>query len=618
MRRRGLGWVAAWFALASLGYAGVARAEQLSELSDYERESVEVALERLGGGAQLDPTPEGKWIERVDVVALEVFEPRDPFPRFLNVFHSVSRDDVVRDILTLRVGQRFTTADAAESSRLLRGRVQLSVALIVAVRGSSPDRVRLVVVTKDVWSLRLNSQAEVVDGQVTDLLLQPAETNLLGTHTVVGALYTQQPDALSLGTSFWIQSLAGSRMQASADANLIISRSTGAVEGSFGNAAYGLPIYSLANRWSWWLALSWRQDIQRLYSGMRLRWYDARPEGTDTPCSETEPRCIPFSYPAQRYSGSYELRRSWGTQHKFEIAGGAEATRRAYGTPELPNRDPQAMAQFVERQLPVSDQRVGPFVTLQAYEGRFAQVLDYETLALQEDLRLGYTASVKVYPASTAVGSSRDLLGTRTALRYLWLPAGGVVHVAAATTSEWSTPGHSQVIVEGGARSVTPQLAFGRLLVDGAFAAAPDNYLNHQFRLGGSARLRGYLPGEFVGKDLLAASLEWRTPPLAVLSTRVGAAAFYDVGDAVDGLSHLHLKRSAGVGLRWLFPQADRIVLRIDWGIPLVDPRTEARSDSPRGDVFSRWPGSVFATFGQAFSTPAILPTEDPLLNYAN
>ncbi|HLV20433.1 MAG TPA: hypothetical protein VKZ49_06120, partial [Polyangiaceae bacterium] len=46
--------------------------------------------------ARLAEAPAGKRIERVDVVALDVFEDRDPAPKLLNVLHVTTRERVIR------------------------------------------------------------------------------------------------------------------------------------------------------------------------------------------------------------------------------------------------------------------------------------------------------------------------------------------------------------------------------------------------------------------------------------------------------------------------------------------------------------------------------------------
>src|SRR5262249_34283042 len=161
------------------------RAAVAHELSDYEKESIRIGLEKMH--AELDPNPEGKWVEDIDVVPLEVFEKRDPVPRFLNWFHVTSRTTVIEREVLVRPGERYDRARVEESERNLRDHRQVSVVLISATKGSSPDRVRLLVVTKDVWSLRLNWEPVFYNGKLRSIVLQPSEENLVGRHKLLNA-----------------------------------------------------------------------------------------------------------------------------------------------------------------------------------------------------------------------------------------------------------------------------------------------------------------------------------------------------------------------------------------------------------------------------------------------
>ncbi|HEX3854942.1 MAG TPA: BamA/TamA family outer membrane protein, partial [Polyangiaceae bacterium] len=119
------------------------------------------------------------------------------------------------------------------------------------------------------------------------------------------------------------------------------------------------------------------------------------------------------------------------------------------------------------------------------------------------------------------------------------------------------------------------------------------NYVNSRVVLGGDNRLRGYPVGAFQGANQVVANAELRTTSVDILSAQVGAAAFYDVGDANDDIHRFQLKQGAGVGLRVLFPEFDRIVFRADWGFPL----------SPG---YQALPGAFFVSFAQAFAMPSV------------
>jgi hypothetical protein len=58
------------------------------------------------------------------------------------------------------------------------------------------------------------------------------------------------------------------------------------------------------------------------------------------------------------------------------------------------------------------------------------------------------------------------------------------------------------------------------------------------------------------------------------------------------------VKQSAGFGIRLLFPQLDRVVMRADWGFPLT--RGYQEPDS--------FPGDIVVTFRQAFPMPSAQP----------
>ncbi|HEV8247615.1 MAG TPA: BamA/TamA family outer membrane protein, partial [Polyangiaceae bacterium] len=138
-------------------------------------------------------------------------------------------------------------------------------------------------------------------------------------------------------------------------------------------------------------------------------------------------------------------------------------------------------------------------------------------------------------------------------------------------------------------------LGFGRLIVDGLFRSRFKNYLRRRYYLGGDGRLRGYPTNQYDGPHELVFNTELRTTSIDILSAQVGMAAFYDAGHAAERLSDLELKQAVGLGLRILFPQANREVFRFDWGLPL----------SLRGGPL---PGAFFVTFQQAFELPALEP----------
>jgi hypothetical protein len=577
------------FVLAALLVSGAAAAEapppEQQTLSAYEQQTLDEVLRERGG--RLAEQAEGKLIESVEFVRLEVFDEHDPVPDFLNVFHATSVERVIRRELLFAAGEPFTQQSADETARNLRELRQLSLVLIVPVRGSAPDRVKVLVVTKDVWSLRLNSNFAIGDGGLSYLLLNPSEENVFGTHASVGSVFVLYPESYSLGLLTAHRKIAGTHLEGSASASLIWNRDSGDSEGSFGFFSYGQPLYSRDVEWAWGTAFYFRDEIYRLYTGDAVTEFDADATVGDD--------ALPITFRYERAVGAYELIRSFGLLHKLDVSVGVEADRRYFAWTPPPGTLPAAAAEFRREELPISDTRASPFIQVRSYDTTFLTTLELETLGLQEDFRLGPSALVRLYPASTAVASTRDMLGTLAGLQYTLPLRDGLARATVANTYEYEFNGRHDALVEGRLRVASPRLGFGRLVADGVVRSRYQNYLRRRFYLGGDGRLRGYAPNAYVGPHVLAFNTELRTTSVDILSAQVGLAAFYDAGHAAEEFAQLNLKHAVGLGLRMLFPQANRSIFRFDWGLPL---------SLPGGPL----PGGFFATFEQAFIMPELKP----------
>lgn len=572
----------AWLA----GLLAPVRAWAGAPLSEFERSVVQQVLDEYGW--EQDPEPEGKWIESIEIYPIEVFDHRDPIPNFVNFFHVKSRKYVIRRELLFRVGTRYDPIRVQETERNLRALRQLSLVLLIAARGSSEDRVRVVAIVKDTWSLRLNTNWAVGAGTFDYLLLNPSEENLFGTHTSVGLVYLLQRDRYMAGGRFIDRRVGGSRLWLGSQATMIFNRHTGVNEGSTGLFIFERPLYSLRSEWGFSSQVAWRQEVTRLYQGADL----ARVAVETSSGVER----LPFLYDTDRLAAEYSVVRSFGRTYKFDLTVGLEADRRRYRERELDGFSPEAVEVFRRTALPVSDVRIGPFFQLRAYTSRFHRTLNLELLGLQEDYRLGHDVLLRVYPASQDLGSTRTLIGVLSEVGYT-LPVGdGLARAVVSSSIVLADRDRNDALFWAGARFASPSLAGGlRLHVDGQIAHRYENYLNvPPFTLGGNSRLRGYPADGIWGRDYLVGNVEMRTGPVDILSAQVGGALFYDVGDAADGLGELEAKHGVGMGARILFPQTERFVLRLDWAMPLSGPANPL-------------PGTFFVTFGQAFEMPGVV-----------
>jgi len=574
-------------------------AQRLHVYSPYEQQTIDEVM--ADKHLLREPSPDGKTVERVEIVPLDVFEKRDVLPRWLNVFHVTSRESIIRREVLLRPGSRYEQAlvdDTIRNLRRLPGVPQLSAVLVVAAVGSAPDRVVLLVITKDVWSLRLNWNLVGSLSGFDQLAFQPSETNFLGTHQILGATFIIEPSAYTFGLQYFVPRLGDSRIAVQSFANVMVNQASGSVEGSYGSLVAGEPLYSGKTEWAWDATNSWQDVVARRYENAALATYvdPANPTAAG----------IPFEFRARTFVSTYELTRSfgWDTNHDFTLA--ANVSRAVYRTTPPAGADPQVVADFAAAAVPVSDTRVGPSLQYHTYRMRFVRVVDFDTLALQEDYRLGYDVVARVYPSFRAFGSSRDVISLYGAAQYTWALRDGLFRVAFTSDNQPQLgSGVADAFVQPTMHLVTPTIPGlqARIVVDGSFLYRWRNYLNQITFLGGDDRLRGYPTNFLVGANVLSYNVEVRSRPVEILSCQVAGVAFFDTGDAYT--NNYQTFQSVGVGMRALFPWLDRTVFRLDVGFPFerLDPST-----CP-GPACTRIPPyGLLVSFGQAFSTPTVAP----------
>ena len=455
--------------------------------------------------------------------------------------------------------------------------------VIVALRGAEPGHVRLVVIVRDLWSLRLAYELRGTFQSLNYLLVNPAETNLFGTRTQLGGIFTLAPDRYSLGALVVHPRIAGSKIDALASGQVYVNLDSGRAEGSTGALAVYRDLISFSDKWAYLAGAGWTVEQTRIYSDRRLVLSDSG---------------IPLVFHSSIVRGGAEVTRSYGQTQKLDVTAGLELVRFDFEATRGRNTSARAFASFVRDELPVSDQRFSPYVQLQQRTTRFLATHDVETLSLVESVSLGQIAALRVYPALRDLGSSRDLFGSTAWLGYTWPVDTGLVRVLASSAIQAADQAQHQASAQGALRFVSPKLGFARLVVDSALQSIYQNYLNQKLVLGGDTRPRGYVSAIFRGASGFAGTAELRTSAVNILSARVGAVAFYDVGGTGEKVADIALHQSLGAGVRILFPQLNRQVFRLDWAAPLT-PGHGRIPDRPL-------PGGVYFTFGQAFDLPRV------------
>ena len=588
---------------ATLLVPAEARAQQrptstVTEYSAYEKETIARALEATH--SKLDPSPQGKIIEGVETVRLDVLEDRDPIPdrvigiptrRVLNSIHATTRDSIVRREMLLKEGDAYDQVMIDETARNMRGRmpVQVSIVLVVPTEGTTSGKVKLLVITKDVWSLRLSYDLAVTQGGIENLLIVPQETNLFGLQHTASTNFQLQPETYTLGLGYKVPRFGTTWIGASAGASITMNRRDGTPEGSAMSVSVGQGLYSTRTEWAWSASAGYANGVARRYVNAAVGLFNS----ASTPNLADN---IPTQYKSATKSASVGVTRSfgWGFKNNFSLTMNAsQASYRTFGVPDVPQA---ARDDFEQRFLPRGEDRVYPALSWATFSNDYLRTLDINTLALQEDYRLGHDFSASIYPVSKALGSTRDLVGVSARAGYSLKIGDGLAGASVSTFAENEDGQIMDASVSGSFGAVTPRLGFGRLVMNTSFINRYKNYLRGRTILGGDDRLRGYPSNFFFGKDAVFYNLEFRTTSVELLKVAFGAVAFFDAGDAAQGFDMLHAKQSVGFGLRSLIPQLNRSVARFDLAFPLK------RGPFPEQGIATKVdPVGFFFAFDQAF-----------------
>jgi hypothetical protein len=625
---RGSSSVVACGVLAALCVAVPARAQRptskTGEYSPYEKEAIQNALKEMD--LEIDRSPEDKIIGRVIGVRLEVLEPRDPGPELLqpipilsplgkyitkpmlNWLHVLTKEWIIQRELLVHEGDPYVQVLVDETARNMRSRmpVQVSLVVIVPVKSKEPGKVDILVITKDIWSLRLSFDIAYTPGGLENLVIVPQETNFLGQHHTAQTRFQLRPESYTLGIGYNVPRFGYSWIGAGANASITINRRTGAPEGSSVGLSAGQSLYSTRTDWAWATEVSYSVGVARRYSNAHVFEFDSRL----TPAHEA----IPWEYKTRDFGGSASVTRSfgWALKNNFSLSFNASTT--TYEMFDIPGYDPNACAiaiasgnpvpsmcvavlDFQSRALPVGESRVYPSISWSTFATDFLRTLDINTLALQEDYRLGHNASVSLYPVTRALGSTRDLVGVSAKAGYTIAMGDGLAGANVSTFAEVSDGVVTDGSVGGSFGAVTPRFGVGRLLMNTSYSNRYKNYLNQRSFIGGEDRLRGYPTAFFAGKDTVFFNMEYRSRAIEILKAQIGGVLFYDAGDAADGVSNFQPKQSVGFGIRTLFPQVNRLVFRFDFAFPLNRgpfPETGSNALVP--------PFGFFFAFDQAFA----------------
>ena len=521
-------------------------------------------------GLTVDPSPEGKRIGHVYVVSHPVFAEDEFWPTFLNVFHVTTEDDIVRRELLFARGETWRQARIDESMRKLRDQIIFSLVRIVPVASLASGEVDVLVYTRDLWSLRLESSFSFTEDLIDELVLTLIERNLFGRNIQAALSFELQPKTWSLGERFVDRRLFGSRWSFSQGLDFVFSRENSSLEGTRGSVGLGIPLWDLEPRWGLDLSAAWDDTIGRQISGRDLLTWDAPGTAEDDAIPRIwDQTLVKVSVSGQRQLGDDDLIHRLGFGYTV------------YLTDFTPHSDTglapgsATYDAFVEGVLPPSREQLYPFLRWQVFTPRWVTFRDLAGFGLSEDVRVGPSLDLFFAAPLEAFGSDKNALswGASTALVLAppWLGDRALVDLGLALEGRLQG---GEVIDQGyraRVRLASPRFLLGRVVFATDLQARVADSYRTLVALGGDNGLRGYPSQAFYGfgVDRLRTNLELRTPPAVLGSVHIGGVLFYDVGGVGDGPAHLDLHHALGLGLRMLLPQFNRFAFRFDLGFPL-------------------------------------------------
>ncbi|HVV86881.1 MAG TPA: hypothetical protein VHE35_27775, partial [Kofleriaceae bacterium] len=553
--------------------AGAARCDRLILLGRLERAALVRAL--AARDLVVDPAPAGKRVRRILVVTLAPFGQEARWLEWANFFHVDSKPGVIAREVLVRPGDRWVQDDVDETQRKLRDPLFATVAVIVPVRPAAAsadppladDEVDLLVVNRDIFSLRLNSNYEIQAGQITYLALSLSENNFLGRRKLAALTFTMDQASFAVGPLYIDKNLLGRRLDFRFRGGPIINRDSGGIEGSDGTITLSRPLWSLKSKWSWNLAVARSNTVARSFKGTSLRLFDA--DGDDTTTDDQ----VPWRYRLRTASAGGGVVRAWGDglEQRLGLSYELSSVRPSVQDDLVASTPADVLAAFRDQVLPRSERAGVATATYEIFTAHYRDYVDIDGYDLAEDVRLGPSVSVGLGAALRALGSENQF-GTASIDAGWTLPWGG--DGLASLAASFSTRLEDDAAIDRSAattlRVVSPASRLGRIVGELRLSGLFREHANRFFTLGGDNGLRGFPVGAFAGLRRAVAQLDARTRSVRfLLGTRWGLLGFYDVGDAADTVGQLSLHQDVGVGLRALTPQLSREVFRFDLAFPL-------------------------------------------------
>lgn len=532
-------------------------------LSDVELAAATAALVSLDRAPVEEPA--GLPIGAVHVSTREVFEEDSDLLQWANVFHWTTQDHVIAREVLLRPGDVWDDDLVAETERNLRDMSLRSVVAVLPVTSDTPGAVDLLVVTRDIWSLRGNTEFQTTGPVLNFLSTSLSENNFLGLNKKVAATFKLDQDTYDLGALYNDPRVYGSPLALYVDESFLVGRADDAFEGAVGLLDLRMPLRSIRQEWGFNLAVSHNVQIYRDFRGESVRTWD----DPETPEDDELPRTFDYARVALEATGT----RSFGERVKTNLTFGYglrwtdAGARDGFATEEQ-------KARFEAQLLPRRETASYGIFKLDFFLNDFVTLYDVETFALAEELRLGPVVGASVRWGSRALFfSEREFAELYASAAWrVHLGDGALLYVEGACSSRLE----GQFVDSVGSADVrifTPVLGGALRIHARAFLGTQwDLTREDPYTLGGDNGLRGRESRSLAGTHVVRTNLELRTLSLGWWIFKGGLVAFWDAGTTFESFDDVVPIHTVGLGARILIVPVNRNVLRLDYGVPLNGP----------------------------------------------
>jgi hypothetical protein len=547
--------------LAVLALCGTARADT------YEWQRVTRVLEKLGL-TPADGPLEGKRIAWIRVASDDVFVEDEVWPLWLNWFHWTTRERIVKRELLFQEGGSFENARIEESMRNLRGMGLFALVRIVAVKVEDPNAVGIVVHTRDLWSLRLETGFNF--SNIADQLnARLIERNFLGLNQQLGVNFNLLPRTYLLGQEYTARRVLGSSVRVEQSAGVIFNRQRNESEGSTWLLRVSEPFYYLKQKWSWSAIGSYTTQVVRRLTSREIVPFPSVEEDPDGPTSLG-------AWRQQNATASLSGYRRIGEQVKNTFGLGWDFRYRH----SQANRETQLLPELTEyfetKVIPRERQESGPIVSYDLFTPTFVTFENLATFGQSENVRVGPAFTVFSRAPLRAFGSNTNSWVVDALAGYTLAPAGFLIDAKVEVIGRLERDRLVDQRLLAQLRGASPVLfkAF-RVVARATLDARREDTVNTFVTLGSGNGLRGYTSGELFASQAskLLTNLELRSVPfIAWEAVHVGAVAFWDTGTVYNKKNDFSLVHAVGLGLRVLFPQLNRSPFSFDAGVALNDP----------------------------------------------